>query len=738
MAINSYWFNSVETNGVHDRIYHATSFAEYLNGIVGSGVLAKPSTNLQVVANTGLTVVIKPGSGWINGYKLVLDADMALTLDIAHATLARIDRVVFAVDHEEREMKIYIKKGTAASSPAAPSLVRTDELQELSLAQIYVPAAATSITQARITDERPSKHCGYISGLIDQVDTATIYDQFLASMREFEASMNANFLDWFTNLKDTLVSNTMFIEKKFAFKTEGSLVAFGIPDSLLYGDALDVLHVYVNGFRLVEGEEYDILSTETGAAISFKNTIPKAGTLIEVTNWKTVGATNVQEIVNDVLVLQDDVSKINTYTYYTKGTNDEKNVTSLIADFFAGTGQFAGIASNQQAVVKIVGKIDITNSSVVNKSTSGLTSFIAAYPNTNTTKKLTLDFSNCIVNVNLTSTTATSIVRIFNTGTNKSIKLKGLKIVGNVANNDYELVVTSADVESITIDVTNNSANIITGIKLDSNNLIAKDCEVKITNASTSTTNATSIVGIHQTVEETATYVEPIIENCYVNLIANSGTNYNLFGYSGFGNYVNCTASITNSGTANSGATGFYTAGVLSNCYAYVKGCKTVKGYAVNSTKTCRYINCKAYADTTCAEGSPVYGFSVSGKLTNCRAIALNSGTGSAFGFYNADATQKIHLINCFGKGYVNASAGSTQVAAGFSTNGDATTQTLIMIGCDCPSETLEGKKQTASVRIAGTTSGAKYSLIGNTFYTAPIRHSATGDDYNYVGNIIG
>ena len=738
MAINSYWFNSEEKNGVHDRIYHATSFAEYLDGIVSSGVLAKPSTNLQVVANTGLTVVVKPGSGWINGYKMVLDADMALTFEIAHATLPRIDRIVFAVDHEEREMKIYIKKGTAASSPVAPALVDTDELKELSLAQILVPAAATSITQARITDERPSKYCGYISGLINQVDTATLYDQFLASMKEFEYSMNANFLDWFQSLQDTLVSNTLFIEKKFSFKTEGSLISFGLPDSLQYKDALDVLHVYVNGFRLVEGEEYDIIGEGMGTGIMFKNSIPSAGTIIEVTNWKTVGTTDVQESVADIIKLQDDVSKLNTYVYYTTGTKDEANVTKLIADFFAGTGQFAGTASNQQAVVKIVGKIDITNSSVVNESTNGFKSFIAAYPSTNTTKKLTLDFSDCIVNVNLTSTTATSIVRIFNTGTNKSIKLKGLKIVGNVANNDYELVVTSADVESITIDVTNNSANIITGIKLDSNNLIAKDCEVKIANTSTSTTNATSVVGIYQTTAETATYVEPVIENCYVNLIANSGTNYNLFGYSGFGNYVNCTSSITNSGTANSGATGFYTSGVLSNCYAYVKGCKTVKGYDVNSAKTCRYINCKTYADTTCAAGSPVYGFSVSGKLTNCRAIAVNSGTGSAFGFYNSDATQKIHLINCFGKGYVNESAGSTQIAAGFSTNGDATTQTFIMIGCDCPLETLEGKKQTASVRIEGSTTGAKYSLIGNSLYTAPIRHSGTGDKYNYTGNIIG
>ena len=527
MAINSYWFNSEEKNGVHDRIYHATSFAEYLDGIVSSGVLAKPSTNLQVVANTGLTVVVKPGSGWINGYKMVLDADMALTLDIAHATLARIDRVVFAVDHEEREMKIYIKKGTAASSPAAPALVSTDELKELSLAQILVPAAATSITQARITDERPSKHCGYISGLIDQVDTATLYDQFLVSMRTFEASMNASFLDWFQSLQDTLVSNTLFIEKKFSFKTEGSLISFGIPDSLQYKDALDVLHVYVNGFRLVEGEEYDIIGSGMGTGIMFKNSIPSAGTIIEVTNWKTVGTTDVQESVADILTLQDDVaaikedlSKINVETsYHANGDGAEVGLNNMIKNFLAGTGDFAGMASNQQATIKVSGVINITNNSTVTTIDSANKAYIVASPSSTNTKKLTIDFSDCIVNVNLTSTTANAIVLV-NKG-ERNVTIKDLRIVGNISNRAMEMVTSDSDLDGVTINITNKTANAMTGIQVSGNVLAVKNCKVKIANTSEVTTTANQIIGINQTLaEQSDAYIEPVFENCLVELNA--------------------------------------------------------------------------------------------------------------------------------------------------------------------------------------------------------------------------
>ena len=737
MAINSYWFNNVKTNGVDDRVYNAASFAEYLNGIISSGVLATPSTNLQVVADKGFALRVKPGSGWIDGYKMVLDSDMSLTLNIAHATFPRHDRVVFALDHNNRLMNIYVKTGSAASNPTPPALANTETLKELSLARIYVPAGATSITQARITDERPTGFCGYISGLINQVDVSTLYDQFVESMQEFQQKTEVDFDAWFQSLQDTLVSNTLFVEKKAVVTTDTTNVSsIPIPTELQYGAALDVLHVFVNGFRLVEGEEY----TKTGTTITFKNPIAKIGTVIEITNWKTVGTTNVQEVVDEVLTLQDDVSKINTYTYYTTGENDETKLNDFIESFFNGTGDFAGIATNQQGTIKVVGEIKITDSSVATAITSSAKAYICAAPSSSVTKKLTLDFSDCIVNVDLTATDADSIVRVY--GANQKVDIKNLRIAGQVSNCNLDLVTTGSDVDNITIDVTNNTNNNVVGIKVNNNVVQVRNCKVKIANTKTNLVVpdvATQIIGIYQTIEETDTYIEPVFENCYVELTAVFPSLYDLYGFSGFGNFDNCTASIKNDGAsvngeAASGVTGFYTTGVMSNCYAYVKGCRTVKAFDRNG----RYINCKSYCETTCSNGNPVYGFCVYGKLTGCRALAINSGTGSAYGFFNGDATQKMHMVNCIGKGYVNTSAGSTQVGAGFSANGDATTQTIIMIGCDCSLETRSGKKQTLPLRIGGGTTGAKYSLIGNTFFAAPQRHSGTGDNYNYIGNIIG
>lgn len=68
MAIRSGLFNSV--NG--DRRYKADFFAEYFASFIANGVFPNPSTGLQVLANQNMTVAIKPGKAWINGYFLLM------------------------------------------------------------------------------------------------------------------------------------------------------------------------------------------------------------------------------------------------------------------------------------------------------------------------------------------------------------------------------------------------------------------------------------------------------------------------------------------------------------------------------------------------------------------------------------------------------------------------------------------------------------------------------------------
>jgi len=175
--IRSGFFNSVN----QDRKYNASDFAEYFASFISSGVFPNPSTNLQVVAQTipDMTVIVRPGKAWINGYILINDDDYVLQLDPADGVLNRIDRVVARYDVEDREIRIEIKKGTFASAPEPPSLQRDADAYELGLADIYVAAGAVSITQANITDLRLNTDlCGIVHGTVNQVDTTTLFNQY--------------------------------------------------------------------------------------------------------------------------------------------------------------------------------------------------------------------------------------------------------------------------------------------------------------------------------------------------------------------------------------------------------------------------------------------------------------------------------------------------------------------------------------------------------------------------------
>ncbi|WP_313758573.1 hypothetical protein [Tissierella sp.] len=215
MAIRSGFFNSI--NG--DRRYDASRFAEYFSTFIGNGVFPNPSTGLQVVSNNDMTVTVKAGKAWIDGYILINDDDYILNIDVADGVLNRIDRVVLRYDVVGREIRIEIKKGTFASSPVAPSLQRDADVYELGIADIRINRGAVSITQANITDLRLSTGlCGIVHGTVDQVDTTTLFNQYKnwyeqitgqaeIDMEEMKQQFEQEFLIWFDGIKNILDEN---------------------------------------------------------------------------------------------------------------------------------------------------------------------------------------------------------------------------------------------------------------------------------------------------------------------------------------------------------------------------------------------------------------------------------------------------------------------------------------------------------------------------------------------------
>lgn len=193
------FFDAYLTGEVYDRVYLASQFAAYFASFIGNGVYAQHGNQLQVMAqsNPSMSIQVLSGQGWINGYWYENTDSMSLSVEVADGVLNRIDSIVLQLGFSERDMKLKIKKGIPATNPVAPALVRNSDYYELQLATISIPASSIRITQAQITDTRMNASvCGWVTGVVDQIDTTTLFNQFETYFNEFKENNQADYESW--------------------------------------------------------------------------------------------------------------------------------------------------------------------------------------------------------------------------------------------------------------------------------------------------------------------------------------------------------------------------------------------------------------------------------------------------------------------------------------------------------------------------------------------------------------
>lgn len=191
---------------VYDRAISSEPLRNLLHKLFTDGILPDVSTNLQVVAGSGMNVVVKAGFAIVQGCLKLEENDRTLAIQASSATNDRIDTVVLRLNSndDQRYCDLYIREGTPATNPVRPNLVRSDSVYELGLADIFVSKSITSITQSKITDTRyEAKRCGVISSL-SEFDTTTIYNQVQADLVDFKDSEKADFMNWYQSIVDIL------------------------------------------------------------------------------------------------------------------------------------------------------------------------------------------------------------------------------------------------------------------------------------------------------------------------------------------------------------------------------------------------------------------------------------------------------------------------------------------------------------------------------------------------------
>lgn len=288
MAITYGFFNSVND----DRLYNAETFNTYFEGLISqNGVYENVDDCLAVAAGSdGLTVTVAEGKAVVNSHWVKLSAIETLTLATAHNLFSRYDMVSLRWNSTTRDITLQVTTGTPASTPVRPTPVNNDTESEIVLAYVLVPANATSLTTGNIYDQRANTAvCGYIMGLIKQVDIADLFEQYAArfealenQLENWQETSRETFDAWYYELTQNLTVGA-YIQKFSKIVVGGPNVSNIIPlDMAGYEyDENDVILPNLNGLILQPDYDY-LIDTRTTPVQMHINGQLTAGNRFEV------------------------------------------------------------------------------------------------------------------------------------------------------------------------------------------------------------------------------------------------------------------------------------------------------------------------------------------------------------------------------------------------------------------------------------------------------------------------
>lgn len=133
-------------------------FARMLKNIIGNGIPPNPTTNFQVLAQSGFTVQMRPGDIYLNGY---------FGYDNEAST--------FLITENLRSAPVYISCRYDAVAKdlywvMSDTVERSETYYDLAMARIVIPSGAVEITDVMITDLRSDPaYCGYVQKITDTV-----------------------------------------------------------------------------------------------------------------------------------------------------------------------------------------------------------------------------------------------------------------------------------------------------------------------------------------------------------------------------------------------------------------------------------------------------------------------------------------------------------------------------------------------------------------------------------------
>ena len=304
MGLTYGYFDSV--NG--DRRYNADQMSEYFDGLISNGVYESVGDAMVVTAGSGMVVSVRSGRAVINCKWAKVVGTEPVKVTQSEPQLNRYSAIVVRLSADRRKMELACRDGEPGVYPIKPTIPDT----ELCLAWVRVRGAMSSILQSDIEDARGTDVCGWVTGLIEQVDTSTLFLQFQDACETYFRDMTLQFNEWLEGLTARLNVNTFIskFERRLVTQNDYAQSIILTMDGYTY-EPSDIILVYINGLLCTSGVDYTFTPAEgqypaavtieeniTGTEIKIIVLKSKIGfnTLVDSSNYDFVTA-NAQEMV---------------------------------------------------------------------------------------------------------------------------------------------------------------------------------------------------------------------------------------------------------------------------------------------------------------------------------------------------------------------------------------------------------------------------------------------------------
>lgn len=368
--VNCGFFDAID----NDRRYSADEMTMPYKRIVANGIFATPagtpSTDLQVIsAGSGMDIIVKHGNGIIGDKWFENATDVRITVPNNTDVVNRVDSVIAQVDTRSsgRVGNIVYRTGGAS----APDLDPTTGVYEFRLANITVAPNATTITDSVINDRRGSAECPWVTSLIQQVDTSTLYNQWndaynrylLSTTTMIDAYMSEQSQAWEDFFNSATQSFTLVCYFKMTSQfTTTAASTVNVPINIpAYNVDTDILHVFINGLAAVENVMYTV--NDAGTAITLAESLP-AGQTVYFEAMHAILPTDISNAValinsirnNDIVPMKEDIAALERHVEVLQTIADANASDSGWQPLTLGTGysEISGTGLGCRRIGKVV------------------------------------------------------------------------------------------------------------------------------------------------------------------------------------------------------------------------------------------------------------------------------------------------------------------------------------------------------------------------------------------------